>query len=151
MTVRLNFQNGVTLVELILSMVIISLSVVGIFSVINLTVRHSADPVVSYQAIAIAESYMDEILLQAYSDPDSSETGETRVTYDDVSDYNNLPDTVVRNQQGNAIANLSSYQVAVLVSAPVVLTGGVTAKKIRVTVSAAGVNALVLTGYKASY
>jgi MSHA pilin protein MshD len=151
MTVRYRYQKGVTLIELILSMVIISVAVIGIFSVINLTTSHSADPVVNYQAIAIAESYMDEILLQAYSDPNGSNTGETRASFDDVSDYNGLIDVGVRNQQGAVISNLSRYTVTVVVSAPVVLTGGVLAKKISVGVSGQGLPDLGLVGYKADY
>ncbi len=151
MTVRLNCQKGVTLIELILSMVIISIALVGIFSVINLTVSHSADPVVNYQAIAIAESYMDEILLQSYTDPDGSETGETRASFDDVSDYNGLNDVGAHNQQGVLISNLARYTVAVVVSAPLALTGGVSAKKIVVTISGLGLPGLALVGYKANY
>ncbi len=151
MTARLNVQQGATLIELILSMVIISIALVGIFSVINLTTAHSADPVVNFQAIAIAESYMDEILLQSYADPDSSETGESRASYDDVSDYNGLNDVGAHNQQGALISNLSRYNVAVTVSAAAALTGGVSAKKISVTVSGQGLPGLTLVGYKTDY
>ena len=151
MTVHLKVQHGATLIELILSMVIIGIALVGIFSVINLTARHSADPVVNFQAIAIAESYMDEILLQSYDDPDGSETGETRASYDDVSDYNGLNDVGAHNQQGALISNLSRYTVAVVVSAAAALTGGVSAKKISVTVSGQGLPGLTLVGYKTDY
>jgi MSHA pilin protein MshD len=151
MTVRLNHQKGVTLIELVLSMVIISIAVVGIFSVINLTVSHSADPVVNYQAIAIAESYLDEILLQSYSDPDGTNTGETRPSFDDVGDYNGLVDTGAHDQQGALISDLSRYNISVAVSAPVALTDGVSAKKITVTVSMQGLSNLSLVGYKTGY
>ncbi len=56
------FQNGATLIELIITIVVISSALVGILSIINITTRHSADPVVQQQAIAIAESYLEEIL-----------------------------------------------------------------------------------------
>lgn len=151
MTVRRNRQKGLTLIELILSIVIISIAVVGIFSVINLTVSHSADPVVNYQAIAIAEAYMDEILLQSYTDPDGSNTGETRASFDDVGDYNGLADVGAHNQQGTLISNQSRYTVSVTVSAPVVLTDGVSAKKITVAVSGQEFSGLALVGYKTSY
>jgi MSHA pilin protein MshD len=151
MTVRLSCQEGVTLIELILSMVIISIALVGMFSVINLTVGHSADPVVNFQAIAIAESYMDEILLQSYNDPNGTSTGETRASFDDVSDYNGLNDVGVHNQQGALISNLSRYTVAVVVSAPVALTGGVSAKEVTITVSGQGLPGLSLVGYKTDY
>ncbi|MDP3331527.1 MAG: prepilin-type N-terminal cleavage/methylation domain-containing protein [Methylococcaceae bacterium] len=147
MTARLKRQRGTTLVELILSMVIISIALVGILSVINLTVSHSADPVVEHQALAIAESYLEEISLQAYSGNPS--TG--RSNFDDVDDYNNLINTGVRDQQGNAVTGLSQYTVKVAVTAATALTGGVNAKKITVTVSGPGVSGLSLVGYKAEY
>jgi MSHA pilin protein MshD len=78
-------QRGVTLIELILSMVIISIAVTGVLSVMNLTVKHSADPVVEHQAIAIAEAYLEEILLQAYTDPNGTNAGETRSSFDNVT------------------------------------------------------------------
>jgi len=149
MTVRLKRQRGTTLVELILSMVIISIALVGILSVINLTVSHSADPVVEYQALAIAESYLEEISLQAYSGTASTD----RSNFDDVDDYNGLSDAGVRDQQGNAVTGLSQYTVTVTVAvaAATALTGGVNAKKITVSVSGPGVSRLILVGYKAEY
>lgn len=147
MTARRKYQQGVTLVELILSMVIISIALIGILSVMNLTVAHSADPVVQHQAVAIAESYLEEILLQAY--PHSASTN--RADFDDVSDYNYLADTLVRDQQGNQISDLAQYRVSVTVSDPMTLTDGVKAKKISVNVSGPGVTSLTLTGYKAEY
>lgn len=150
MTARLDFQQGVTLIELILSMVIISISVVGVFSVINLTVSHSADPMVNYQAIAIAEAYLDEILLQSYSDPDGGNAGETRASFDDVSDYHGLADVGAHNQLGALINNLSRYNISVAVS-DASLTDGVSAKKIIVTVSGQGFSGLSLVGYKTAY
>lgn len=147
MTAHLKIQYGVTLVELILTMVIISIALVGILSVINLTVSHSADPVVNQQAIAIAESYLEEILLQNYNGGASA----SRANFDDVDDYNNLLDNGVHDQQGTAIASLAQYSVSVSVAAPTTLTGGVNAKQITVNVSGPGVSNLSLVGYKADY
>jgi MSHA pilin protein MshD len=144
---RLSKQAGVTLVELVLSMVIISIALVGVLSVINLTVSHSADPVVQHQAIAIAESYLEEILLQNYSGAASS----GRADFDDVDDYKYLPDAVVRDQKGIEVDGLSQYSVSVSVSDPMTLTGGVDAKQVAVTVSGPGVSGLTLVGYKANY
>lgn len=142
---RLFRQAGVTLVELVLSMVIISVALIGLLSVINLTVGHSADPVVQHQALAIAESYLEEILLQNYSGTASS----GRANFDDVDDYNGLTDNGAHDRQGNAIPGLSQYDVTVAVSAPTALTGGVNVKQITVTVSGPGVSGLTLVGYRA--
>lgn len=142
-------QSGVTLIELILSMVIIGIALVGILSVMNLTVGHSADPVVEHQAIAIAEAYLEEIQLQSYSDPDGTTACETRASFDDVDDYNAscILTTVVQDQNGNPLANLASYSVSVVVDPPATISG-INAKKITVTVSGPGVSSLALVGYK---
>ncbi|CAG7856302.1 hypothetical protein MCAMS1_00728 [biofilm metagenome] len=143
-------QTGLTLIELILAIVIISIALVGIYSVINLTVSHSADPVVQHQAIAIAETYLEEIQLQAYTDPNGSNTGETRATYDNVDDFNGLNEAPV-NQNGTAIANLSAYTVLVAVADQAVTGLTATAKKITVTVSGPGVSGIILVGYRFDY
>lgn len=139
-------QSGLTLIELIISMVIIAIALVGILSVMNLTVRHSANPVVEHQAIAIAEAYLEEIQLQAITDPDGTNTGETRATYDNVADYNGLNDVGARDQNGSVIATLASYNVSVAVADQTVST--VTSKVITVTASGPGIAGLTLVGYK---
>jgi MSHA pilin protein MshD len=147
MTAPPDNQLGLTLVELILSMVIISIALVGIFSVMNLTIKHSADPMVQHQAVAIAESYLEEILLQTYSGGSSTQ----RADYDDVDDYHGLSDTGVHDQNGNSITGLSQYTITVSVSAPVTLTDGVNAKKITVTVADPNSTSINLVGYKTDY
>jgi len=144
-------QIGFTLIEMILSMLIISISVTGILTVMNMTISHSADPMINNQAIAIAESYLEEILLKSYIDPDGSEVGETRASYDDVDDYNGLSDSGVVNQQGSSVAGLTDYNVAVTVSTELTLTGNVKAKKVTVDVSGSGVTGISLVGYRSKY
>lgn len=139
-------QSGVTLVELILSMVIISIALVGVLSVMNLTVSHSADPVVQHQAIAVAEAYLEEIQLQSFNDPNGTNTGESRPTYDNVADYNGLNDAGARDQNNASITTLSAYNISVTVADQTV--SGVAAKEITVNVSAPGIANLTLVGYK---
>jgi MSHA pilin protein MshD len=149
MIVRHRTQTGVTLVELILSLVIISIALSGVLTVMNQTVSHSADPVIQHQALAIAESYLEEILLQSYDDPDGTDGESNRILLDDVDDYNGLSDTGVHDQLDNLVTTLSSYNVSVAVSI-VTLTGSVSAKKVTVTVSGKGTS-LNLVGYRADY
>jgi len=148
--IKYHLQAGVTLVELILSMVIISIALTGIFTVMNLTVSHSADPIIQHQAVSIAESYLEEILLQAYANPTGGYSGSDRSQFDDVDDYNSLSDTGVHDSLGNVVAILSGYNVSVVVSSPVTLTDGVLAKKITVTVTGL-VSNLKFIGYRVNY
>jgi MSHA pilin protein MshD len=108
-------QVGATLIELIISIVIISTALAGVLGVVNLTVLHSADPIVQQQAIAIAESYIEEITALPVDDPDGTNTGETRATFDNISDYDGLNDIGVTDQNGNAINNLANYNVSVAI------------------------------------
>ncbi len=145
-----NRQSGVTLVELILSMIIISIAFTGVLTVMNLTVKHSADPVIRHQAVAIAQSYLEEILLQAYVNPTGGYSGIDRSQFDDVDDYNGLNDTGVKDHLGNSVGILSNYNVLIAVSTPILLSGSVAAKK--VTVSVSGVDtSFNLVGYRANF
>jgi MSHA pilin protein MshD len=138
-------QAGFTLIELVIFIVVVSVGVVGILSVMNFNVQHSADPFVRKQAAALADSIMEEILLKEYVDPDGIETGETgRDTYDDVDDYNGLS-----NAAFTLPSALSSYVIGIAVTDGTA-TLGVTAKKVEVTVTR-GNERISMTGYRASY
>lgn len=131
-------QAGATLIEMVISIVIISVSMTAIMMVVIQVGRSSADPMVRTQAISIAQAYMEEILVQALDDPEGgevggAEAGETRPTFDDVSDYHGLTDgSGARGQNGVSIAGLEAYNVAVSVTATTL--GGYPAKRILVRV-----------------
>ncbi len=154
-------QRGLTLVELIVSMVIISIALGGVLMVMNFTVSHSADPMIQHQAVAIAESYMEEILLQGYDDPDGHADGtaaakeDSRDLYDNVYDYDGLNDVGARNQvkPDEVIAGLSGYTVTVDIEGPPdgISLNGLDAKKITVTVNHNSLGNLILTGYRTDY
>lgn len=146
MTAPLKAQQGVTLIELILSIVIISIALTGIIAVINQTASHSADPLVQHQAVAIAESYLEEILLQSYDNPTGGYSGVDRSLFDDVDDYNGLSDAGVKDQQGNSVAILSNYAISVTVSGAT-LPNSIAAKKVIVQVVGGNTN-INLAGYK---
>jgi MSHA pilin protein MshD len=138
-------ESGATLVEMVVSVVVISITVTGVMMVIYQTSGHSADPLIRTQAIAIAESYIEEILAQPLTDPaggdtGGSESGETRSTFDDVTDYHGLADTAgALDQAGNAIAGLEGYNVTVQLTDATL--NGDAAKRILVTVTHDGVTA----------
>ena len=49
---------------MVIAIVIIGIAVAGVLLVMNYTTAHSADPMIQTQAVAIAESYMEEIRLR---------------------------------------------------------------------------------------
>jgi Tfp pilus assembly protein PilV len=63
---------GLSLVELVVFIVIVSAAVAGIIGVIDVTTRASVDPLIHKQALAIAEAVLEEVQLQpfTYCDPD---------------------------------------------------------------------------------
>jgi MSHA pilin protein MshD len=65
-------QRGISLVELVLFIVIVSIAVGGVLLVMNLNTRHSADPLLQKQALAVAEALLEEVELMPYMtcDPD---------------------------------------------------------------------------------
>ncbi len=61
MQVRGTRQRGLTMIELIIFIVIVTVAVVGVLQVIALNTARSADPIRQKQALAIAEGLMNEI------------------------------------------------------------------------------------------
>lgn len=150
-------QAGVTLIELIIAMIVISIALGGVLLVMNYTTMHSADPVLRHQAIAIAEAYMEEITLKSYHDPDDSlgpplpdpcpDNESTRDLYDNVCDYNGHSDANAIGQIGSAV---SGYAVAVSVQPEdFAFTGN--GLKITVTVTDPAGESLSLVGYRTYY
>lgn len=77
-------QLGVTLVELVVFMVIVSVALVGVLKVLDITNRGSVDPLVRKQAISIAESLLLEIEQQPFTlcDPDDANASTAITTAD---------------------------------------------------------------------
>jgi len=78
-------ERGFTLPELLLLLVVLAIGLSGIAVALQQAVRGSADPLVQKQAVAVAESLMEEILLQPFNPVPG---GASRADYNDVSDYN---------------------------------------------------------------
>jgi len=139
-------QRGFTLIELIIFIVIVAVGLAGILLVMNTTVKSSADPMVRKQAIALAESVLEEVLQKAYADPDSTNVGETgRSDWDNVDDYNNQTQAAFSLPPA-----LSGYTMAIRVVDDTTTLPGLTAKKVTVTV-ARGAESITLTGYRTNY
>ncbi len=126
-------QAGLTLIELVIAMVVVSVAVGGVLLVMNYATSHSADPVLQRQALAIAESYLEEIALQNYHDPDADGEG-NRALYDDVDDYDGLHDAGVRDQNGVALPGLAGYTVDVAVRSQSFGPSGRTVPGLEITV-----------------
>ena len=149
---HLQRQSGVTFIELIISIIVISIGVAGILLVMNRNTSSSADPMIRHQSIAIAEAYLDEVLAKSFADPGGPpETG--RADWDDINDYVGLMNVGARDQNDNLITGLTNYTVAVTVLGeslgPLAGTIAVTdSSRITVTVTAPNGAITTLSGYR---
>ena len=137
-------HRGFTLIEVIIFIVVVGAGLAGILAVSTNAVKGSADPMVRKQAMALADSILEEILQKEFADPDGVGGETTRATMDDVADYNGATKTLFTDWP----ASLGSYDVAITVS-PTTL-GGVAAQRVVVSVTG-GNNTIAMTGYRTAH
>lgn len=83
MSTRLNAlspQRGLTLIELIVFILVVSIGLAGVLLAINTGVARSADPMIAKQALAAAESLLEEIELQPFTYCDPGDTAAATTT-----------------------------------------------------------------------
>lgn len=174
-------QRGVTFVELIVFIMIVSIAVVGILGIFSATTAHSADPLRRKQALMIAESLMEEVQMAQFTqyDPASmdavtapvpenwgqgaAEPGQGR-PFDNVNDYVDGPGLaktafdssgVPTNATGDSYG--SGYQATVIIT-PAAL-GGIGAAGTSVDTPVLHIritvtfdgDSIVLDGYRTRY
>ncbi len=155
-----NHQRGVSLIELIMFIVIISIAVAGILLVMNKVTSHSADTLLRKQALAIAESLLEEIELQGVSgvNPGTGSANANRTSFDNVWNYNGYSTTngILDFSTNTQITSLTSYNIAppVTVANTPAIWGGVavpagSAVVISVSVTDPTGQTVVMNGYRA--
>lgn len=146
-------EAGLTLVELLVSIVIVGIAASTVLGVFSTTAASSADPLIRHQAAAIAEAYLEEIRLRSFDDPDGSDGEGARADFDDVDDYDGLVDVGARDQFGNAITGLDDYTVTVSVANSSGLGGLSSGSVLRIDVLVSRGNDISyrVSGYRADY
>lgn len=147
--------GGFSLIETIVFIVIVSVALVGVLSVLNLTAARSADPMQIKQAVAIGEGFIDEILSRDYSNATAyaGASIDPRRNFADVDDFSGYVATTtpgIYTRGGAIIPALAQYSVTILVAAPAAISG-VPMKAITVTVTDPSGNTYPFTAYKAGY
>ncbi len=164
-------QRGFSLIELIIFIVVISVALTGILMVMNTVTRHSADPLIHKQAIAAAESLLEEIQLQDFIDLNdgvttvcpvaSAVTPTNRSTgYHIVDCYRNYPNggpaPGIYALDGTPIVGLENYSATVNIvdsalgtGADIIAAGS--AVLITVTVTEPQGGQVAISGYRTKY
>jgi MSHA pilin protein MshD len=143
-------QRGVTLVELVIAIIIISVAVTGVLLVFSITVKSSADPVIVKQMNSVAEEMMEEIALKPFGKTSVVPAGCARKTYVGISDYNNYSSpSKICDIDGNTVLTGYSINVAVVPDAAG-LPGVTDTKRITITVTNGSQN-ITLVSWRTNY
>jgi MSHA pilin protein MshD len=172
-------SRGLSLVELLVFVVVVGGALTALVGVFFESTRASADPMLRRQALAIAESLLEEVQLMPFTfcdgddanvataagtagcagtaDAVGPEAGETRLAsppFDHANDYHGYATTGIVDLTNAAVAGLEAYSAQVAV-APSALgsigAGSGDALRITVTVNGPGGTQVVLVGYRARY
>lgn len=168
--------RGISLIELVIFIVAVSAALTGVLNVFIQATLNSADPLARRQALAIAESMLEEIQLMPFTfcDPDDAnadtasaaaacatlaeaggpEAGETRFAapqFDNVNDYHGYSMPTIVDITNNPVPGLSGYSVSVSVAASALGSiGAASGDALRITVTVTGPNgtSVSLDGYR---
>ena len=129
-------EQGFTLIELIITIVVMAIAFTALGIGLVTAVRDSVDPVVSMRAAALGQAYLDEIVGRQFdensglggvtrcdeagqpacSNSFGPEAGETRASFDDVDDFHGLDETPPRNVLGQIESQYEGFRVQVSVA-----------------------------------
>lgn len=173
-------QRGLSLIEVVVFIVVLGIALAGMAVIYNQLTLASVDPVVRKQAVAIANSLMEEIQLRPFTlcDPDDPnvftaptppcttpevlgvEGAETRygpTFFDNVSDYQpfDLPGSI-QDINNNTIPELNGYSAEVRIAEasadfPLGSVSAGAALRITVTVTGPANVRVALEGYRLRY
>jgi len=146
-------QRGVTLIELAVAITIVAIAAVAVLGALSFITSRGADTMVTQQAVAIADAYLEEILLQPFAAPTGVPTPTQRQYFNDVDEYNGLLDGGACDQFDNCPTSLAAYTVSVTVT-PTSGLGGISAanaRRIDVRVTGPAGVSVLLSGYRTNY
>lgn len=133
-------MSGFTLIELIVTIIFISIVMVGVLTAYTNTMKTSANPLQQIRAVELGQSYMDEIFSKRFDENSGqggtprcgssdvgqvactvsssfgSEAGEIRSTLDDVDDFHGLNENPPLDSLGNTRNGYDNYAVQITVS-----------------------------------
>jgi len=162
-------QKGMTLVEMVISIVLISIAMTAMLTAFSTTMGRSADPLWKNKSLKLAQAYLDEILSKKYDEntpvggipaPTSiscnvaGPAGGGRDNYDTVDDYNGLSDNPPKLVTDTDMTGYDDYTVNVTVvcaGSDVGLSDNKYAKLITVTVISPNNSAMPFSVYRGNF
>jgi MSHA pilin protein MshD len=131
------YQSGLTLIELVAVIIILAIALLGVTTAISGAMSRTSDVLIETRAVALAQSYLDEIFgkrFDEHSSPrgippcrtncsdevdfgvDGAET--VRADFDDVDDYHQLAEgdgesNALQDADGNDRVGYQNYRVSV--------------------------------------
>lgn len=149
-------SSGVTLIETMVFLVVVSIALVALVRVYTSAVTNSVDPVVRVRALELAQAQIDEILSRKFDEntptsgvPACDSTAGVACLgivgdgdYDDVGDYNGF----VNNSDPNHTLTVSVISAGDEIGLPLNQ-----ARRITVSTTISGASDLVLSAYKTNF
>lgn len=157
-------QQGVTLIELVVFIVVISLALAALMQAYNFSISQSVDPIVRVRILELAQSKLDEVMARKYDHNTPSggvpacgsvgapvcaglgregvEDCDTPTGLNDVDDFDACTDTPYPNYSRRVDVSFEGTDLGL---------ANTNAKRIAVTVTAPNGEAVNLTAYRANF
>lgn len=165
-----NKQAGVTLIELIITIVVLGIALSALISSLSIGIGRSAQPMLEGKALELSQAYLDEILAMSFDDQtptgggevaaaqspcDLSEEGQSREFYDDVDDYDGVSDAPpVLIDSTIDMSRYANYQVDISVACAgtdLGLDSNDMAKRITITLTVPSGETRIVAIYKGNF
>lgn len=163
-------NQGFTLVEVLIAIVVIGIALSALMTGLSSAVNQGAAPVIESRALALGQAYADEIMSMAFDDQTpagggavavaeapcvASNESQARDQFDDVDDYHLLRDQppVLLNSASQA-NSYSQYAVAIRVTCAgddLGMSGNHLIKRIEIVISLPNGEARTLTFFKGNF
>lgn len=165
-----NRQAGVTLIELIITIVVLGIALSALISSLSIGIGRSAQPILEGKALELSQAYLDEILAMSFDDQTPtgggevsaaqspcalSEEGQSRELYDDVDDYDGVSDAPpVLIDSTIDMSRYANYQVDISVACAgtdLGLDSDDMAKRITITLTVPSGETRIMAIYKGNF
>ena len=154
-------QRGISLIELIMFIVIVGAALAGLLLVMNVTEKGSSDPLIRKQALAVAQSLLEEIELQDFNpatgaiSPNPVTPANRATQYHVVRDYAGFTTAGIYTVDNIPITGLGGYNIQSVTVTNAAL-GSITSASgnavlITVTVTDPQGNSMQVSGYRTAY